>query len=573
MFASAVFVAACLATPKAQADVNDFVVNDFRGRYQLYNDTNGGRMTVTETMQVTFSDQNHGILRAIPTEYRGKSLKLDIHSVKRDGQEEPYSTYGQANNEVLQIGDADKTITGQHTYEISYEMKNIIAFFDHYDEWYWDINGDQWQQPFERVRGEVVLPDGWSIEGIPSASCYTGKLGSTQSVCDITRTATGYTFEATDRLGPNETLTIATPFQKGLFTPRDRTDWFRDNAWQFVGLAVGAVVSLIALRQWYMWGKDHKGSGVIIPEYQPPKNLSPAEVGLLNDYSVDNRDLTATLIDLAVRGYIRIHDKETKTLGLFKNRKFTLELINEKTGSLKHHEKSLLQAIFKQMVKGTTQDVATINKTEMYAAVTSIRSRLKDTLTKEHGLIEESPTRAKFIVWGVVIFAFILFVPMANVGWGWATGTVLAGIVALVSAIFMTRRSHAGVEAYEKIKGLKLYMDTAEKERLKMMQSVDRPYAEPSHTVELFEKLLPYAVALGVEKSWAKQFENIYREPPSWYSGNYATFNTVLFTNSLASGVGAFNSSFSASTHSSSSGSGGGGFSGGGGGGGGGGGW
>ncbi len=573
LFACAALAVLSLATSIVRADVNDFVVNDFHGRYQLYNDINGGRMSVTETIKVTFSDQNHGILRAIPTDYRDKSLRLAIHSVKRDGRSEPYSTYGQANNEVLQIGDANKTITGQHTYEITYEMKNIIAFFDHYDEWYWDINGDQWQQSFEKVSGEVVVPDGWSIEGIPSASCYTGKLGSTQSVCSVTRTATGYTFEATDRLGPNETLTVSVPFQKGLFAPRDRMDWFRDNTWQFVGLAFGAALGLIALRQWYMWGRDYRGKGVVIPEYQPPKNLSPAEVGLLNDYSVDSRDLTATLIDLAVRGYIRIHDNETKTLGVFKNRTFALELINEKTASLKHHEKSLLQAIFKQMVKGTSQDISAINRTEMYAAVTSIKSRMKNTLTKEHGLIEESPARAKFIVWGVVIMAFILFVPMASAGWGWATGTVVAGIVALVSAIFMTRRSHAGVEVYEKIRGLKLYMDTAEKDRLRMMQSVDRPFAEPSHTVELFEKLLPYAVALGVEKSWARQFENIYHEPPGWYSGNYTTFNTVLFTNSLASGVGAFNSNFSASTHSSSSGSGGGGFSGGGGGGGGGGGW
>ena len=118
-----------------------------------------------------------------------------------------------------------------------------------------------------------------------------------------------------------------------------------------------------------------------------------------------------------------------------------------------------------------------------------------------------------------------------------------------------------------------MYMETAEKDRLAMTQSVDRPFAEPSHTVELFEKLLPYAVALGVEKSWSKQFENIYREEPSWYTGNYGTFNAVYFANTLGSSVSALNSNFTTSTSSSGSGSGGGGFAGGGGGGGGGGGW
>ncbi len=561
------------AVPTVRADVDDFVVNDFHARYELSNDSHGGRMTVTETIRVTFSDQNHGILRAIPTDYRNNSLRLSVLAVKRDGREEPYSTYGQANNEVLKIGDVGKTITGSHTYEIQYEMKNIIAFFDEYDEWYWDINGDQWHQPFQKVSGEVIMPAGWRTEGIPTASCYTGKSGSTQSICNITKTESGYTFASTMPLGPNETLTVATPFQKGLFTPRDRADWYHDNIWQFVGLGAGAALSLVAFRQWWRWGRDYKGRGVIVPEYEPPKNLSPAEVGLLNDYSVDSRDLTATLIDLAVRGYIKIYDEQTKTLGIFKSRKFKLELTNEKVGNLKHHERSLLQAVFKQMVKGTTQGIATINKSEMQAAVTSIRSRLKDTLTKEYGLIEESPLRPRLVVWGILVISFTAFVPITNAGWGWIVGTIVAGIVSLACGIFMTRRSHAGLAAYEKIKGLKLYMDTAEKDRLAMMQSVDRPFAEPSHTVDLFEKLLPYAVALGLEKSWAKQFENIYREPPSWYAGNYTAFNTVYFANSLAGGVSAFNSSFSTSTSSSSSGSGGGGFAGGGGGGGGGGGW
>lgn len=573
LFACAVFAAVFLLTPRAHADVNDFVIDDFHGRYELRNDVHGGQMLVTETIKLTFSDQNHGIERAIPVDYHKQSLKLDIQSVERDGRQEDYSTYDQANNKVLRIGSSDKTVTGEHTYVIQYKMKNIISFLDDYDEWYWDINGDQWRQPFNKVSGEVIMPTGWKTDAIPTASCYTGELGSTQSVCEITKTPTGYTFASSTALEPHHTLTIATPFQKGLFIPRDGTDWYRDNLWQFVGVAAGAVLGIVALSRWWKWGKDYKGKGLIVPEYTVPNNLSPAEIGLLNDYKVDGRDLTAALIDLAVRGYIKIHDEQTKTLGIFKNRMFKLELVNDKIGNLKHHEKSLLRAIFKQIVNGTTQDIATVDKLEMSAAVTNIRSTMKDSLTKEYGLIEESPLRPKVIVWGVVTLSFALFVPVLNMGWGWVVGVILAGVAGLFSTVFMTRRSHAGVDVYEKIKGLKLYMDTAEKDRLAMMQSVDRPYAEPSKTVDLFEKLLPYAVALGVEKSWARQFESIYRDQPSWYAGNYSTFNTVYFASSLASNMSTFNSSFSASTASSSSGSGGGGFSGGGGGGGGGGGW
>jgi uncharacterized membrane protein YgcG len=561
-----------LFAPKASADVKDFVINDFQGRYELFNDTHAGRLQVTETIQVTFSDQNHGILRAIPTDYRGHSVRLDVESVKRDGDHEGYTTYRQANNEVLKIGNAEKTITGPHTYEIRYQLKNVIAFFDDHDEWYWDINGDQWDQPFQKVRGEVIMPHGWNDEGLSTPSCYTGKFGSTNAFCDITRTSSGYTFSSRQQLGPRETLTVATPFQKGLFTPRDRTDWYRDNVWQLAGLATAVAFSLVAFGQWWRWGKDYKGSGIVVPEYKPPKDLTPAEVGLLNDYRVDSRDLSATIIDLAIRGYIKIHDEEKKRFGLFKSHKFSLELANENTGPLKAHEKTLLKALFKQMVKGTTQDLSTINKAEVQSAVGTIRSSLKKSLTHHYGLLEEKPTSALITLWGIgILFAIILI--SVPTGWGWKLGAVIACASALISGLLLRRRSHAGVKMYEHIKGLELYMKTAEKDRLKMMESVDRPYAEPSHTVEFFEKLLPFAVALGVENSWAKQFENIYREPPGWYSGNYATFNAVYFTHSLASGVSAFNSSFSTSTSSSGSGSGGGGSAGGGGGGGGGGGW
>lgn len=557
--------------PTVHASVDDFVINDFYSQYRLHTDVHGGRMEVTESIDLTFSDHNHGILRALPQVNRGHSLRLEIKSVSRDGRSEPYSTYTENRNTVLKIGDAAKTITGHHSYQISYEMQNLIDFYDGFDEWYWDINGTQWGQPFTQVRGEVILPDGWKAPD-RQPSCYTGTQGSTAQNCTLVATEHGYKFATTQPLQASENLSVAVPVQKGLFAPTTPSDWVWQNIWQLAGIVVGLGGALYAFTLWRKHGKDYKGRGVIVPEYKPPKGLSPAEVGLLMDYNLDNRDLSATIIDLAIRGYLKVHDDEQKRFGLFTKHTFSLEVIKTDTASLKTHEVALLEALFKPLQKGTIQDISKIDKTKMYAAVTQIRSKLKSSLTKEHGLLEASPSGAYAKLIGLALVAFMLLM-FTGAGWGWLVGMLLIIPSAILAMILMRRRSHAGVEAYEKVKGLELYMKTAEEDRLKMLQSVDRPYAEPSKSVHLFEKLLPFAIALGVEKSWANQFDHIYDQPPGWYSGNFSTFSTVYFAHSLTQGVSAMNSSFSAPTSSGSSGSGGGGFSGGGGGGGGGGGW
>lgn len=565
-------LAITLIPGQAHADVNDFVIHEFNGRYELLNDIHGGRMVVKETIDLTFSDNNHGILRAIPTDYRGHSLKLKVWEVERDDQEEPYSTYGSANNEVLKIGRAEQTITGRHTYEITYEMQNIVSFWLDFDEWYWDINGDQWGQPFERVSGEVIMPEGWDETGLPTASCYSGSFGSAESECTMERTSQGYRFASARQFLPYEGLTVAIPVQKNIFTPRDKADWLRDNWWQLVGLIAGGGLGLVFFNQWRKHGKDFKGRGVIVPHYEPPKKLTPAEVGLLMDYMVDGKDLSATIIDLAVRGYIKIHDDLKKQLLIFKRREFSLELVNDDFSKLASHESKLIKALFTTHLKGTIQSMSSIDRSSMYTAATAIRKDLKKKLIKEHGYFEEESDRARGWLIGAAVGLLILLI-VSQPSWGWILGLMWAILNAIFYAFLMRRRSHAGVEAYDHIKGLKLYMNTAEKDRLKMLQSVERPFAEPTKTVHLFEKLLPFAVALGVEKSWSKQFEGLYTQPPSWYSGNFSTFHMATFANTLTTGVSAMNSSFSASTSSSSSGSGGGGFSGGGGGGGGGGGW
>lgn len=565
LFAVMFCLVALLPAP-ASADVNDFTIHKFSADYVIDSDKVGGSMLTSEKIDLTFTDQNHGILRAIPQKYRGYSTKLNVLSVERDGVKELYSTYTSNDNLVLKIGDANKTITGPHSYKIVYTQERIINF-QSVPEFYWDVNGTDWQQPFESVEATV------RVEGVNYSdpmgfplSCYTGTQGSLEKDCSVSISDGAVVFKTNRTLQPFENLSIELPVPPGMFAQPTTKDKLRDHLVDIIGLATGLAIIVAGVAVWWRKGRDYRGKELIIPEYGPPKDLTPAEVGMLADYKVDGRDMSATLIDLAVRGYVKLHEDVKKFL-FFKSKSFKLELMNPDFNGLKKHEKALLDAIFKTKQPGEIIELGKIDKAAMQTAMESIRKDIKAYLTDTYGFFETSSQKAMYFMYvaGVVLFVAGFLVFSASTGFG--VGLIIAGVVYFLLGTVMQRRSHAGVETYEKIKGLELYMKTAEKDRLKMMQSVDRPYAAPSKTVELFEKLLPFAVALGVEKSWAKQFDDILTKPPGWYNGsNINSFNAGYLASSLTSATQSFSQSFESSSGSS-------GGSGGGGGGGGGGGW
>jgi len=170
--------------------------------------------------------------------------------------------------------------------------------------------------------------------------------------------------------------------------------------------------------------------------------------------------------------------------------------------------------------------------------------------------------------WGLSLLAIMVFITVAwfKLGVPAIAGSIIGFLVSIPFWVALDARTAKGVAAKEHALGLKLYLEVAEKQRLEKLQGPNAAYArgagEPVKTVELFEKLLPYAMVLGVEKQWAEQFKDLYTSPPDWYSGNWSTFNSIYLVSSLNSGIGsAVNTSFAAPSSSGGSGFGGGGFS------------
>lgn len=554
----------------ARADVNDFTITAFTADYWLDNKDPQGSLRVKEEINVLFTDNNHGILRALPKSYNGQNLRTKFEKVTRpDGSTWPYTTYTENDNVVGKIGDPNQTVTGAQTFIVEYTMQNVVTFYGDRDELYWDVNGDQWQQPFENVTARFHMPDNLSVT---DAICFSGAFGTNTQQCDVNRMDNTVFMTTTQRLDSYETLSGVIGFQKGYFTAPTFTDWVKDHAlWLAGGLGLPLLIGSWAFRRWYRDGRDLKGRGVIIPEYSPPHNMSAAEAGALMDYKVDTKDISATIIDLAIRKYLRIVETKEKKL-IRTATTYQFELLNPDFSTLKPYEQKVLQAIFPSQQVGEVTDLSAL-KNKFYKEAQSIQKSIPEGLVTNGYL----PRTASKATGSMMIFAAVLIGAAFFVRGPVGLGLAISGVIVGVFALLMPKRTATGVAAREQLLGLKLYLETAERDRIKMLQSPQAPFAPsrhaPKRTVELFEKLLPFAIIFGVEKQWAAQFKDIYTQPPDWYSGNWRTFNSVYLVSSLNSSVQAMGTGFSPPRSSSGSGLSGGGFSGGGGGGGGGGGW
>ncbi len=562
-------------TKKVSADVNNFVVNNFSASYDLTNKNSEGSLHIVENLQVTFSDQNHGILRSIPLNYQGHKVKLHIIKVSSaSGAPSNYSTEIQNGNLVLKIGNPSVLISGVQTYSIDYNVENVINFYNDHDEFYWDINGDQWQQSFEKVSANITVHK----DSVIDKKCFTGRYGATNKDCTITAGAINSTsntqqvsISTNNILASNQTLTAVLSLKKGVFKKHTFKDLIFLNISTFLQISLLPLFTFIfSYLIWRKYGKDIKGTGIIVPQYSAPDNLSPAEVATINSYKLSPKDLSATIIDLAIRKYLKITEITKKGL-LTNTSTYRFDRLSSDISNLRPHEIIILHDIFDQN-NSNSVELDTL-KNQFYLTLQKLQKSIPDNLIKVGYIAKNSKTSGIYFHLVSVLFIIVAFVLR-----DWLSlGLVGSAIILSVFGILMNKRTKLGADTEDSVKGLKLYIEVAEADQIKMLQSPGSDYPQPANvpekTVTLFEKLLPYAIVLGVEKHWAEKFQNIYVEPPQWFNGNWTTFNTIYLATSLMNSVNTMNTNFSPPQSSTSSGFSGGGFSGGGGGGGGGGGW
>jgi len=593
-------------------------------------------MTVSETIKVYASGRKikRGIYRDFPTRYRDHFgnryvVGFKVTEVLKDGEPEPYHIKRLSNGKRIYIGHKKVFLRpGQYEYRITYKTTRQLGFFKDHDELYWNVTGNGWEFNIDEASATVVLPPG-ARGKLLSADGYTGPQGAKgRNFTQGTDSAGNTTFVTTRALGPKEGLTIVVSWPKGVVeepTFRMKLGYMiRDNLALIIGLIGLAVLVLYYMIAWAMVGKD-PAAGTIIPMYSPPERLSPAAVRYIKNMGYDHKTFAASVIDMAVKGFLSIEENDDV---------YTIRKTGDDTSALSAEEKKIAGKLLKS---NKPLKLKQSNHRKIQSAIKAVRKALRMNFEKTYfvtnrryflpaligslglgvlcGLFSGSTGEGIFItlwlsLWSVGVAALLsqavklwrsvfrgmwkslggalfftlfsipflggevfgIYMFIANVSI--SLGIVFVAII-LINYIFyrlLKAPTLAGRRVLDKIEGFRMYLSVAEKDRLNVL-------TPPAKTPELFERYLPYALALDVEQQWSEQFSDVLASAgegkqyhPSWYVGSsFTAVGAGAFASSLGS---SFSGAISAaSTAPGSSSGGGGGFSGGGGGGGGGGGW
>ena len=546
-----------LLTATSAAQGHSWHVADFKDTISISAD---GSALVSEKITVVFVGTWHGIHRTIPVEYPGPNgtnytLFLKVQSVTDEsGNKLKYDSTKSGAYRDLKIyipGAVDAT----RVVNIDYTVRNGIRFFDGYDEFYWNVTGNDWPVPIDHASAFVTLPE--SAAGGLRAQAFTGAYGSKESAADAQVNGADVAVETTRKLPMRGGLTIDIYIPPGILkapSALTKFGWFLgSNPILFLPFLTLAVMAGL----WYSVGRDPDPGISVAPQYEPPKGMTPAEAGTMLDDSIHPRDITSTIVDLAVRGYIKIEEK-VDTFLVFHHKDYVFHLLKANTGwgpELVPHERVMLENIF---VGGTEARLSSL-KNRFYTAIPAIRTDIMSAL-KNKGVYTLDPESANGYSIVAAVAIAILAVGVQVLGWmnlfnsiPLVIGSVL--VSALIWWLFarqMTAKTVTGARLHIAVLGFQEFMNRVDADRIKRM---------PPDT---FEKFLPYAMALGVEHHWAQAFDGIVKDPPSWYASpnGYVGFSPLFFSSSMHSMATDMHQVFVSAPRASSSGSG---FSGGGG--------
>ncbi|MCM8787977.1 MAG: DUF2207 domain-containing protein [Candidatus Omnitrophica bacterium] len=538
--------------------VYSWEISDFTVDIEINRDS---CIVVTEKITANFSDTpKHGIFRDIPIKYRDETgryfnFNLQILGIyDEEGNPWTYTKIYSKEYLTLKIGSPYKTYQAEKIFIIKYRVEGAILYLDNHDQLYWNAIGTEWDAPINNVTINVRLPVVVKSELLLIKS-YSGRYGLRQDSLNAKTDGQNIIFRGEHYL-PYEGLTVVVGFPKGIVEERIRTyqerghsrkDSFQnyDKDYQkndhmfysyserrggainfsfFISFLIPIIVFVIMFRLWYKYGKDPKLRKSIVVEYKVPQDLTPIEMGTLIDDKVDIRDISATIIDLAIRGYLRI----VQTEKVFFRKNYGFEKLKEykSDNSLKDYEKIILSALFEESFgKNNFVDFGknlgggfnpaytsfvelSSLENNFYTKLNSIKESVFLQLIKK-GFYAKNPQKVVsfyrnlgiiFLTLGILLTMFSSF----------GLSIALSGIICILFSKYMPAKTKLGVEVYGKILGFEEFLMRTDKDKIAV-----------SERRNIFEKMLPYAICLGISSKWAKIFSDVYTTSPNWFLTSY----------------------------------------------------
>ncbi len=561
----------------APAAARQIVVKNFDEQVLVHRDSS---IDVTENIETQFiGGPWHGMYRTIPIHYEGPggfnyTLFIDNVSAREpDGTRlrVEQSHHGRNLEFKIYVPNADNST---HTIILHYQVLDALRFFSDHDELYWNVTGQEWNAPIESARATVSLPEG--AAGV-HAVAYSGIFGAQTQDANVTVKGNLIQVDSAGALGYRQGLTVVIGFDKGLVhqpTTSENIALFLRSNWPLLVFPIGAF--LIMFWVWWTRGRDPERDAVTV-QYDPPDKLTPAECGTLVDDEVAMRDITATIVDLAVKGYLVIEEKDQSAmLGLSHHHDYVFHLKkpSEQWQDARPHERAMLAALFYQgempvipaaaqassaaataataypsasgaispnpvpaavaappavddysAASGGTSNftsppIASVSLSQLqdhfYQQLPPIRDCVFDALVMDGYYLHRPDTvRQGYIGGGLLIALLIIFggnwwaTQSGMSGLTWIVAGILCGAVICIFGWFMPARTRTGAQTYAKVVGFEEFLGRVEKDRIRRLENAPAT----------FEKYLPYAMALRVDKKWVKAFDGIAMQPPQWYQG------------------------------------------------------
>ncbi len=603
-----VLLAAAFAVPAGASaaggfEITSYDVNAVVSENNVYD--------VTEVINVHFDTPRHGIYRTIPVNTEltretadGERITTRVPSSVRDVNIDGwnYTIDGGGELVTIKIGSADKYVSGDQTYRISYK----IGFGDdgaaRFDEAYFNIIGTDWEAPIKKAAFSVTLPKPFDENSLGFNTGYYSSTGYDPGVFKYEVSGNTITGEVLRELNPYEGVTMRLELPQGYFKVPDARipDW--------IAMGVMALLAVISVILFFKYGRDDKPVETV--EFYAPDGLNSAEVGYIIDGTVDNRDVVSLIVYWADKGYLSIKE--------LSKGKFELTKLKDLEPGAKAFERHMFDGLFKDGPSVTTTELTnkfykTFESTKSMVKM-SFASHKREVFTQKSmrvmpwitflsclpviiALIMAFSRRGEGYMFGLLAgipLGFGLLIPQYIIinlmrAWRgvksaglklffalifWALCAFLLVVITLgnsyekampfaaiaasgiigLCAVFIRKRTPQGVEWAGKIMGLRNFIATAESERLQTLVNENPSY---------FYNVLPYAYVLGITDLWIRNFEGIVLQPPQWYYGRGA-FTPILFAASFNNAMTTMSSNMTSSPRSSGSGGGGGGFSGGG---------